>query len=238
MKKYLIAFFIVVVVIVVALYYKSSLVSAIDSFEACAKAGNPILESYPRQCRTSDGRSFVEEIVVGHSLIKVTSPKSGDTISSPLVVTGEARGTWFFEASFPVRLLDAEGKEIAVIPAQAQGEWMTEEFMPFKAVLEFENTSGAGTLVLHKDNPSGLPQFEDSFSIPVVFSQFSQEVSSCKPTGCSGQICSDKDVATTCEFRPEYACYKKARCEKQLNGKCDWTETEEFKSCLNVPVLE
>ena len=35
----------------------------IDSFEACLQAGNPVMESYPRQCRTADGQLFVEEVV-------------------------------------------------------------------------------------------------------------------------------------------------------------------------------
>lgn len=35
---------------------------AISSFEECVDAGNPVMESYPRQCRTQDGRLFVEEI--------------------------------------------------------------------------------------------------------------------------------------------------------------------------------
>ena len=34
----------------------------IDSFEDCVEAGNPILESYPRQC-IADGRTFTEENV-------------------------------------------------------------------------------------------------------------------------------------------------------------------------------
>jgi len=34
----------------------------INSFEDCVAAGNPIMESYPRQCRTEDGKHFVEEI--------------------------------------------------------------------------------------------------------------------------------------------------------------------------------
>ena len=34
----------------------------ITNFEECAAAGNPVMESYPRQCRTTDGRLFVEEI--------------------------------------------------------------------------------------------------------------------------------------------------------------------------------
>jgi hypothetical protein len=36
--------------------------STIESFEDCVAAGNPVIESYPRQCRTSDGKHFVEEI--------------------------------------------------------------------------------------------------------------------------------------------------------------------------------
>ena len=35
----------------------------IDSFETCAAAGNPIMESYPRQCR-ADGITYVEDISV------------------------------------------------------------------------------------------------------------------------------------------------------------------------------
>jgi len=34
----------------------------INSFDDCAKAGYPILESYPRQCKTPDGGSFIEEL--------------------------------------------------------------------------------------------------------------------------------------------------------------------------------
>ncbi len=36
--------------------------SSIENFEQCVAAGNPVMESYPRQCRTSDGKHFVEEI--------------------------------------------------------------------------------------------------------------------------------------------------------------------------------
>ena len=34
----------------------------ITNFDECAKAGYPIMESYPRQCKTSDGKTFVEGI--------------------------------------------------------------------------------------------------------------------------------------------------------------------------------
>lgn len=36
--------------------------SLITNFESCANSGNPVMESYPRQCRTADGRLFVEEV--------------------------------------------------------------------------------------------------------------------------------------------------------------------------------
>ena len=56
----------------------------------------------------------------------------------------------------------------------------------------------------------------------------------CVLGGCSSQICIEEgqDVVTTCEYRTEYACYKTAKCEKQTNGKCGWTLTDELKTCL------
>src|SRR6185503_1454534 len=54
----------------------------------------------------------------------------------------------------------------------------------------------------------------------------------CFKTGCSGQVCADEEVITTCEFRAEYECYKTAKCERQANGKCGFTETPELRRCL------
>jgi eight-cysteine-cluster-containing protein len=54
----------------------------------------------------------------------------------------------------------------------------------------------------------------------------------CFKTGCSGQVCADEEVVTTCEYRPEYACYKTAKCERQANGKCGFTDTPELRRCL------
>lgn len=105
------------------------------------------------------------------SLVRLATPAPGDTVSSPLLLRGEARGTWYFEASFPVRLLDAGGQEIAVTYATAQGEWMTTQFVPFTSTVTFVSPPAgtAGTLVLVKDNPSGEPEFDDERRIPVVF---------------------------------------------------------------------
>jgi len=57
-------------------------------------------------------------------------------------------------------------------------------------------------------------------------------MSPCVKTGCSGQICADQHRVSTCEFRPEYACYQTAACERQANGQCGWTQTPALTSCL------
>jgi hypothetical protein len=54
----------------------------------------------------------------------------------------------------------------------------------------------------------------------------------CMKTGCSGQVCSDQEVITTCEFKTEYECYRKAACERQANGDCGFTPTPELTACL------
>ncbi len=102
--------------------------------------------------------------------IRVFTPTQGQTISSPLAITGEARGSWFFEASFPIQLVNADGKVVGTAIAQAQGEWMTNDFVPFRATLEFSSPgSTTGMLILNKDNPSGLPEHDARVSVPIVF---------------------------------------------------------------------
>jgi len=58
----------------------------------------------------------------------------------------------------------------------------------------------------------------------------------CAVGGCSSQICGEEgsveDTVTTCEYREEYACYQVARCEKQSNGSCGWTQTTEYNQCM------
>jgi eight-cysteine-cluster-containing protein len=59
-------------------------------------------------------------------------------------------------------------------------------------------------------------------------------VGGCFVGGCSGQICSEEEgVISTCEYREEYACYQKAKCERQSNGQCGWTPTAGLQACLD-----
>ena len=99
----------------------------------------------------------------------VNTPLADEIVSSPLVVSGQARGSWFFEGSLPVKVLDGAGNILAIAPATAETDWMTSEFVPFKALLNFTSTSSVGSLVVAKDNPSGLAEFDNSVSIPLRF---------------------------------------------------------------------
>jgi glucose/arabinose dehydrogenase len=102
--------------------------------------------------------------------IHVSSPSVGSIVKSPLEIDGEAVGGWYFEASFPAALFDSSGKELARVPIQAIGGWMTDKLVPFNGRLEFETPlTATGTLVLEKDNPSGLPENAEKIEIPVRF---------------------------------------------------------------------
>ncbi len=170
---------IILLVVIIALgalvIYTPKVEPKILSFADCAKV-YPVMESYPRQCKTPDGRTYAEEIVVNPTyinasanLIKVTNPYPGAVTGKTFTVTGEARGTWYFEASFPVELVDMNGKILVQVPAQAQGEWMTENFVPFKVVIKAHaDFIGPATLILRKDNPSGMPENDASVSFPIT----------------------------------------------------------------------
>ena len=104
------------------------------------------------------------------NLIQVTAPEPGSEISSPLEITGQARGTWFFEGDFPIFLLDSNGNEIGVAIAIAQGEWMTEEWVPFTATMEFQAPAvGEAELVFQKSNPSDKRELDRSYRVKVKF---------------------------------------------------------------------
>jgi len=112
-------------------------------------------------------------------LIKVTSPLPMGVVGSPLILKGEARGNWFFEASAPVSLVNWDGLIIAEGIITADGEWMTTDFVPFTGELTFTppykegdpDFMKRGALIFKKDNPSGLPENDDALEFTVWFAK-------------------------------------------------------------------
>lgn len=114
-------------------------------------------------------------------LIRVYSPQAGTKITSPLKVTGEARGRWYFEATFPVTVVNWDGLIIGDGYATARPDegkdWMTTEFTPFEGTIEFEKPviiepgtyNERGAVIFQKSNPSDLPENDAAVEIPVLF---------------------------------------------------------------------
>jgi Immunoglobulin-like domain of bacterial spore germination len=120
----------------------------------------------------------VQATIDAHAdLIVLSTPVPLSVVGSPLLVSGKARGNWFFEASFPVTLTNWDGLIIAEGIATAEGDWMTTDFVPFSTLLEFtspypvdgQDFMKRGSLILKKDNPSGLPEHDDALEIPITF---------------------------------------------------------------------
>ena len=97
--------------------------------------------------------------------IVIDLPFPGAVTGKAFSVLGKARGGWYFEASFPIEVQDTNGNILATGIAQAQTDWMTTEFVPFKADIKVPDTYiGKAKLVLKKDNPSGMSVNDASVS--------------------------------------------------------------------------
>jgi hypothetical protein len=124
-----------------------------------------------------DGSTSTAPVSAVPNGITVTAPIANTLLATTTTVTGTADGSWYFEGSFGVKLFDGNEVQIAVAPAVATADWMTASSVPFVATLDFINpyqTGDAdqmknGTLELHNDNPSGLPQNDKKIQIPIRF---------------------------------------------------------------------
>ena len=55
----------------------------------------------------------------------------------------------------------------------------------------------------------------------------------CKKTGCSGVICADSTIFSTCEWLDHYACYQQAECGPFGDGDgCIWKKTSGYVDCM------
>lgn len=158
----------------------------VKNFYDCVSRGYSSTNTYPRQCNLPDGTIFFEDLlptgqtstttasstnaVTYKDLVKVTNLQPNQVIKSPFILKGEARGNWYFEASFPFQVLDNQGNILSEGQAKAEADWMTTNYVPFTINIIFNaGTATSGKILLKKDNPSGDPIHDDSLSIPVRF---------------------------------------------------------------------
>lgn len=103
--------------------------------------------------------------------IRIAYPEPKAVVTSPLTVRGRARGSWFFEGQFELRLLDAQDDIVARGTARATNNWMSEDIVPFNGILSFNNfpRRRKGRLLFIGSNPSGKPSKRKEYSIRVRF---------------------------------------------------------------------
>jgi hypothetical protein len=79
-----------------------------------------------------------------------------------------------------------------------------------------------------------VPDCHDDFIVPCT-GVCVPAPTDCVRTGCSGEICADSDMFSTCIWLDEYSCFRDATCERQADGQCGWTQTDELRHCLSQP---
>ncbi|MDB5189340.1 MAG: hypothetical protein JWL82_297 [Parcubacteria group bacterium] len=155
-KPILIAF--VVLVLIGGGYFAWTRMNAAAPLPASMASSTPVTTTSPQPV------PYQNEIVV-------VSPTSGQAISSPLTVSGRARGSWYFEASFPILVRNAAGTVIGQGTGAAQGDWMTVDFVPFTGSISYtaQPAGSVGTVVFKNDNPSGDPANDKQVVVPIIF---------------------------------------------------------------------
>ena len=165
MKKNIIIFSVIFLVALLALAWVYFLKDGKDAGDVPAQQKQEEVGNAPER-KDADQGDIPQDAV----MVVIRTPKASQVVESPLKIEGEARGTWYFEASFPVKLVNKEGVVLAQGIATALSDWMTTSFVPFELTLEFDPGSASeGMLIFEKDNPSGLPENADSYELPVFF---------------------------------------------------------------------
>ncbi len=107
--------------------------------------------------------------------------KSGDTVDIGYEVKGEVLGSWFFEGSFPVRVLNIQGEVVSSLVASTSDDWMKETTVPFSIVINFPlEQEGAYVLQFEKSNPSGLDENSDIAKVAITIKPLEKNIETMK----------------------------------------------------------
>lgn len=203
----------------------------------CGLLGGGCSDTFP-----STSSSTTMQPVFSHPDIKIVLPNSGATIMSGFDIEGVARTSWFSQGIASGEIRNEKYEKIGAFTIKTQSTLSNNSFVSFTGKLVYGDPSTkTGYVVFKKVNVTTDTTKDASVWVPVRFQETTSlgnnfltppRFKECRKTGCSGQVCSDSDVITTCEFRPEYACFQNARCERQQNGECGFTQTTELTSCI------
>jgi hypothetical protein len=120
--------------------------------------------------RKNNEIAFIDESNSTSSFPIDLNIKDGQTVSNPIKIEGKARGYWFFEGSFPIKLVSTNNEILGTALGQSKTDWMAEDFVDFSADLEYikSTSTNRALLILSKDNPSGNKELDQEIYIPVI----------------------------------------------------------------------
>jgi hypothetical protein len=102
--------------------------------------------------------------------VVISTPQKNDLVTSPLTVSGKAKGNWFFEANLPVVLKDQNGNILAQKGFHSLGDWTAMDYVNFSDTLTFSTPQTEyGVLIIQNDNASGDPTYDKSYAVVVRF---------------------------------------------------------------------
>ena len=101
--------------------------------------------------------------------VQVQTPGAGATVENTFTIAGSAPNSWYSEAVFPIQVRDVSDNVIGRGQGHAQSDWTIPGAVVFTSSITLDGIyKGAATLILMRDNPSGLPQNDDSVTIPII----------------------------------------------------------------------
>lgn len=139
--------------------------------------------------------------------IKILTPKANEEFSSPLKITGATNGNGWngFEGQVgTVRLQDSVGNELALGILTAITDWMKPP-VNFETYLQFSSDRDQdGKLIFRNENPSGLPEKDKQFVLPVKIKKG------------SGEFMKVKAYFNNNKMDPEFSCNKVFAVDRQV----------------------
>lgn len=208
----------------------------------CGLLGGGCSDTFPRSGTTSTSTSN-NQPRFSHPDISVSIPGSGSGVKSEMSIEGVAKTSWFAQGIAQGDVRNENNEKIGAFTVRTQSTAKDNSFVTFTGKIIYGTPdTKTGYIIFNKANPTADVSKNVSLWVPVRFQETSSSgntfltppggTKECRKTGCSGQICSDIDLITTCEFRQEYTCYQSARCERQATGECGFTQTSELSNCL------
>jgi hypothetical protein len=138
---------------------------------ATNKEGQELLDQILSTFKFTDSPSQEQTTTSNPNQPTISTPKANTKVSNPLTIKGTAPSNWFFEGQLHIRLVDDKRNTIAGASGDevTPGSWMEDKPVEFTGIINFKTTAKSGYLIIENDNPSGLPENQKMYEIPVSF---------------------------------------------------------------------